>query len=572
MSEILEKVLSDFEDTATFARESLSVLNPKGLIVPMEFKPAQHRLENEIKKIRARKRPVRIVILKERRGGFSTGTAAIIYKETPFRAGQKSLIVAQDEKAVKESLFPMYDRFQTHYRPFRNIIAPPPLVSDRKDGLEWENDSSISIQTAKNLQGARSFGYRRIHLSEYAFYPHAKTLMVALMQTVPNDPDTIVIVESTANGLGNDFHKLYLRAKEGKTEWVALFFPWNEDPECSMPLDCAADVFQASLDDDERLMMLQYSLTLEQLNFRRWKIANDFEGDARMFQQEYPINDKEAFLVSGRPYFQVDAIAKQEGEPGFVGELRVEDVGMERKLLFRPNKGGALTVWERPDPYKHYVIGVDVSSGIDINLGLGTPDPDYSIASVGERESRAQVAQLRERIQPGALADYVYQLGKWYNWAYVVPEVNAKIGIAFLERLLDLGYPPERIYKRKYADKVKKTVTEKFGWLSTEGTRVQVLEAYNTALNEGSVILRSDISIQELYSFVIKPIGRAEAAEGSHDDCVFGDGYMIIGFNSAPKFEHSTDRKVKVIRTGTKREQVVRAHYNWNQNEDDGDW
>jgi hypothetical protein len=572
MTAILNQVLLDFEDTATFARESLAVLNAKGRTVPMLLNPAQIKLDETIRKIRARKRPVRIVILKSRRAGFSTGVAATLFKETPFRTGQKTLIVAQEDKAVKESLFPMYDRFNTHYKPFRNIIALPKLVSDRQDGLEWENESSISIQTAKNLQGARSFGYRRVHLSEYAFYPNAKTLMTGLMQTVPNDPDTIVIVESTANGMGNDFEKLYNRAKTGKTEWVALFFPWHEDPNCTMTLEVPADVFQVSLDDDERLMMLQYHLTLEQLNFRRWKIANDLDGDPRMFQQEYPINDKEAFLVTGRPYFMVDTIQRQQPEAGAVGELRIEQVGMREELVFRPNPRGALTVWKRPDPAKHYVIGVDPAGGKDINLGVGNPDPDFSVASVGERDLREQVAQLRERIQPSALADYVYELGRWYNWAYVVAEVNAKIGVAFIDRLLALNYPPARIYKRKYLDRAGQPVSEKFGWYADEGTRNQLLGYYSQALLAGRVIIKSDVSIQELFSFVIHPDGKPAAAIGSHDDCVFGDGYMIVGFNQAPVFEHQGARKVEVIRGQTMRQQVVRQYMGAGQMDDEEGW
>ena len=62
--------------------------------------------------------------------------AATLFKETPFRAGQKTLIIAQDAEAVEKSLFPMYDRFNTHYRMFRNVVALPKLVSNRK---EWQD-------------------------------------------------------------------------------------------------------------------------------------------------------------------------------------------------------------------------------------------------------------------------------------------------------------------------------------------------------------------------------------------------------------------------------------------------
>lgn len=569
MSEILNQVLEDFQDTATFARESLSILTKQGKIVSMNFTDQQHKLDRTIKKIRDRNKPVRLVICKYRRGGFSSGTAAIIYKETVFRSGQESLVVAHEGKAVKESLFPMYSRFNSTYRPFRNIIILPELVSNRKDGLDYSNGSSISIQTANNLEAARSFNYRKVHLSEFAFYRNARTLMAALMQTIPDDPDTVVIVESTANGLGNDFHNLYQLAKSGKSEWVALFFGWNEDKENVRQLDEPADKFQSSLSDDEKLLMIQYSLSLEQLNWRRYTIANKCNSDTRLFQQEYPINDIEAFLVTGRPYFLIDTIQRQQPEPGFVGELKIEQVSMREQLVFRPNKGGALTVWERPDPHKHYVIGVDPAGGADINEGIGNPDPDFSVASVGERASREHAAQLRERIQPTALADYVYELGRWYNWAYVVPEVNSKIGVAFIDRLLAKGYPPARIYKRKYTDKQGQAVSEKFGWLSNEATRTQLLGYLQLALLEGTVILKSDVSVQELFSFVIHPDGKAAAALGSHDDCVFADGYMVVGFNQAPKFEHEGQRKVEVVRGQTMRQAVVRAHVGGRSSEDD---
>ena len=55
--------------------------------------------------------------------------------------------------------------------------------------------------------------------------------MLSLMQAVPHDPQTMVIIESTANGVGGEFHQQWLRAVRGESEFVPLFFPWWEHQE-----------------------------------------------------------------------------------------------------------------------------------------------------------------------------------------------------------------------------------------------------------------------------------------------------------------------------------------------------
>lgn len=562
---------ADFWDAPTFARESLSVANKQGAVVPMLYTSQQMKLWLTVKRIRAQKKPVRLVILKYRRGGFSTGVASLLYQETVFtlHGGQKTLIIAHEGKAVKDSLLPMYTRFQKTYKPFRGIIGAPALSSDRKDGLDFENESSITIQTANNLEGARSFNFRRVHLSEYAFYRNAKQLMTGLMQTVPPDPDTIVIVESTANGLGNDFYKLYQQAKSGKTDWQALFFAWHEDAENWKELDQPPDIFQASLSDEETLLMQQYDLSLEQMYWRRWKIDNDFNGDILSFQQEYPINDREAFLVSGRPRFQIASIDRLQPVEGITGELIRQQVGLELKTLFQPNRGGVLTVWKRPEAKKQYVIGADTSRGIDINLGVGTADPDYSVAQVIDRDSREQVAILRGRLTPAEFAEYVNALGKAYNFAFIVPESNGE-GKATVDALTNLHhYRLDRIYKRKLPDRAGNVRTELLGWETTVASRPKLISALDEALRQNTLIINSDVTQQELYSFVIKSTesgSRAEHAEGSHDDCVLSLALAVIGLNEAPVFQ---EQEARAIQTATARSRVRESYFGSQQERDD---
>src|SRR5215813_3835328 len=76
-----------FADTRRFCAESLTVEDMQGRLVPFVWNPAQDKLDEAIRKQRAKRLPVRIMILKSRRVGFSTGVAGVIFKETAFVDG-----------------------------------------------------------------------------------------------------------------------------------------------------------------------------------------------------------------------------------------------------------------------------------------------------------------------------------------------------------------------------------------------------------------------------------------------------------------------------------------------------
>src|SRR5580698_7356575 len=58
---------------------------------------------------------------------------------------------------------------------------------------------------------------------------------------------------------------------------------------------------------------------------------------------------------------------------------------------------------------------------------------------------RAGSGQVRS-IRPGAFADYLARLGRWYNWAYLVPESN---DAGFIDAMVRTGYPLQQIYSRQ---------------------------------------------------------------------------------------------------------------------------
>lgn len=543
------EALQDFKDHATFCRESLEIRDKSGLQIPMELGPAQIRLAATIAKLRKESRPIRLIFLKARQVWVSTGFAAQCFHRIPFTAGQRALIVAHQKDAAA-NIFSYYAQFHNSYKPFRGKAGLPGDVaySEAKDGgyIRYANHSEISVATANNVRVGRSFSYRALHLSEFAFWTHPKILMDGLMQCVPDDPETMVLIESTANGMGNEFHRIWQRANDPADtdcEWTPIFFAWWEHPEYTRPLPCSSREFQDSLDNEEIGLVERFAVKLEQLSWRRWNIANKCNGSVETFHQECPSTPDEAFLASGRPRLSMVHLGRMPVMNGQRCELEVIDQGPSKRIVRVPSQNAPLEIFLPPKARHRYVCGVDTATGIDTAAvaGKSTPgyeDPDYSVGSLFDIDTGEQCAVARGRIQPGAFADLLYVVMWYYNWAYCVPEVNGE-GLAFLEALLRLGYPPGRIYHRlPTADEQfssgQEHIHEKLGWKTTTVTRPQLISKLDNAIREMGIFLYDKQTVSECRSFVYKPNGRIEHADGSHDDTVFGAGLAVVGIEAAP--------------------------------------
>jgi hypothetical protein len=539
-----DDIYHGFPDHERFCNESLMVQNKLGKLVPMYLGPAQKRLAQIVAKCQAKHKPVRIVCPKARQVWVSVGVAAHFFHGTPFISGQHTLVLANDQKTAL-NLMGHYARFYENYKPFASSILLPGLVKQNTTEMEWDNGAWIQCHTTRTLTIGRSFVLRRVHFSEAAYYADLKTTMASVMQAVPDDSNTMVVVESTANGVGNEFHRLCLSAAAGDSDWQLFFFAWWEHPEYARQIEGDRARFQTSLSADEREILRQYKLTLEQLNWRRWCIRNKLAGDAELFKQEYPSNFEEAFLASGRPRFDYQAVSRMPlVHDAAVGGLERNLYAGTHRLAFLPREHGELKLFFKPDPAKTYVIGADSAEGIDANEGHGESDPDWAVAVVRERETGDQAATLRARMEPGEFGRYLALLGWYFNNACIVPEANGP-GIATIDALLNADYAPGLIYhRRREADDDPQVRADKVGWKTTSVTRPQLISWYDAAIRELSITIRDPVVAQECRTFVIKPNGRAEAQKACHDDCVIADALTVVGMQQMPKPEAPGARTV----------------------------
>jgi hypothetical protein len=250
-----------------------------------------------------------------------------------------------------------------------------------------------------------------------------------------------------------------------ESEWLGLFMGWWEHPDNRMPLPVPREQFANSVTREERDLMGQFHLTYEQLAWRRYVIRNDFRGDLQAFQREHPATPEQAFTAAARNRFSIPDIQRMPIQrQALVGELGVQTVGLEERIVFLPGETGALRIYRMPEKGRVYACGADPSGGSDANDGKGRADPDWAVGQIGDRDTGEQCATLRRRCMPGEFGRYIHRLLRFYNMAQVALE-RTGAGVGSLEALLNCGYPMSLIYHRSVTyDQDPVVRSDKMGW------------------------------------------------------------------------------------------------------------
>ncbi|MGQ0670835.1 MAG: hypothetical protein ACT4PO_14390 [Actinomycetota bacterium] len=294
-----EDQLSRFRtDLAYYSAAALKIRTKAAELRWLMLNEPQRIVHRQIAEQRAATGRVRVLILKARQEGISTYVGARYFRSVTLWSQMHALVVAHKLEAAGE-LFGIYDRYNEHLAP---ELAPGKVSAQRKRELSFANGSQVKVETAGDPQAGRALTIQRLHASELAFWPHAEDTWTSLLQAVPRR-DSEVIVESTANGVGNLFHRLWTEAEAGASDWLPIFLPWWVHDEYAIECSHAErEEIARSADPFEReaqsggiaWQAAQHRLSPEQLAWRRATIRKNFSGDVRAFRQEYPATAEEA--------------------------------------------------------------------------------------------------------------------------------------------------------------------------------------------------------------------------------------------------------------------------------------
>lgn len=570
-------------DLPFYSASCLQIRDKEAKVHALRFNEAQSLVHKKLTEQYRKENRVRAIILKARQTGFSTYTAARFFRRIHLLPNQQSLVIAH-EKEPAQILFGIYDRFHAYLPPevsprTRYVSKQTQMVFDNPDdktrAVNPGLGSSVSIETANDAAVGRGATYQMVHASEVAFWQKPEEAWISLMQAVP-DNNSEVIIESTANGVGNFFHQMWLAAEEGANGYVPIFLPWWIHEEYSLPLteperryvfDSLDDLEKSYVNEGIQFEGVRHKLTLEQIAWRRQTIRDKLAGDERVFRQEYPATAEEAFLVSGNCFFDEDQLKKYQEicEPP---KARMNIVRVGSAVVAKRATFGYLRVWEMPDPKGLYVIAADTASGRQVSAksaSIGDPDQerggrDFSSADVYRVDTKKFVAQLHGRMAPEIFADQLFNLGLFYasgsnegmkrTPTKLAVENNHESGSTVLRILKeDLKYP--NLYYGRQINRRTNRTEQVLGWRTTGETRMPMLDELAAMVRNDAVTILNKDTIKEMFTFVRGQDGKPQAQEGAHDDRVISAAIALQIARAAriPLPRHYNE--VDLVPTGT---------------------
>ena len=332
------------------------------------------------------------------------------------------------------------------------------VVIWNKGNIELENGSKI-LASATSGSAVRGSSFNIIFLDEFAHVPSniAEQFFTSVYPTISSGESTKVLIVSTPLGM-NMFYKMWADALEKRNNYVPVEVHWSQVP-----------------GRDEK-----------------WK-------------QETIKNTSEVQFT-------------QEFECEFIGSTHtLINAAKLRTMVFKTpifSKNG-LDVYEEPIKNALYCMVVDTAQG---------KEQDYSAISIFDISQipYRQVAKYRSnQISPMLYPDIIFQIGKKYNMAWILLEVN-DVGSQVAETLhYDLEY--ENIIVSSMKGRAGQQVGGGFGKNIQLGIRTskQLKRIGCSTLKEmiesDKLIISDFDTISELTTFAVKH-NSYEAEEGSNDD------------------------------------------------------
>ena len=338
-------------DPAHFAINHLKIINLNDGLVPFELYPYQEEMFNHFNSNRF------TVVLACRQSGKSISSVAYLLWYAIFHPEKTVAVLANKGATAREMLSRvtlMLENLPFYLQPGCKVL--------NKGSIEFSNNSKI-FAAATSGSSIRGQSVNLLFLDEFAFVERAAEFYTSTYPVVSSGKDTKVIITSTANGIGNPFHKIWEGAVQGVNEYKPFRVDWWDVP-----------------GRDEA-----------------WKEETISNTSQIQFDQEFG----NTFFGTGNTLINADTLLNLKAS-------------RPKRIL----EGGDLLVYDEPRKGSQYVMCVDVSKG---------RGQDYSTFNVIDISSRPfkQVAVYRNNlISPLLFPDIIYKWATSYNQAYVVIESN----------------------------------------------------------------------------------------------------------------------------------------------------
>lgn len=478
------------------------------------------------------------LILKARQLGITWAAAGLALWYLLYKPGARVLVQSKNEDDAADVVDHVWEMFLSlalreledgssrDYSHLRNGVVVQKPGRNVRPHLDIEflhADGRVSQLNAMASTAGAGHGRTAalVILDEFSRHPYAREAWKAVVPAAgggaTEEKRAKVIVISTANGVsneqtgeGNFYHHLW--TQQATYGLATKFLPWNLNPE-----------------RDEA-----------------WYQRVAMKLPARDRGEQYPLNELEAFILSGDVYFDPEALAHYAEQP--LQELF-------RGLFIEPKPGAGQAVFERrqheqaealirvfqePLEGRAYAIAADVATG----RGL-----DYSAAHVIDLSTMKIVAHLHGRIDADTYARQLHYLGRWYNTALIAPEMGGGYGepiIVFLKDGKDGRPPYPRLYRHRAFDRHDRPQRDEWGFPMTTRTRPLVIGYLEKVLRERELEAIDAETLAELRTFVhAKTTPSPRAQEGTNDDRVLSLAIALELYRQRGHHERQKPRTVR---------------------------
>ncbi len=521
---------------------------------------------------------VQTLVLKHRKAGISTLIAALDYWHMRFIRDSTTFVIADlgghtDNIAAMVTLFWERDLCGQGSKDPRTWPLQRVPMPKNKKGLKLSNGSMMEMDSGENANPGTSGTINCCHMSENSKWRDPLSAETSLLNSIPRKGYAFIVKESTAYGL-NKFAQDCELAERGKSNWEFIFISWRD------MIDCRKELLpgeKLSLTQEENELVATYSLSDEQIKFRRSQI--ELLGSIQQFKQDFPLNSREPFLISGANYFDTSRVKARMDEVKFYAEWKQDGLDealvrfpeLAAKIKYHPaglrealsriedrcvapmpvalsgsdgittytrlpslgSDDGSGVMFRPPSSHRRYLVSVDVAEGIRSSEYTS----DLSVIEVFDTMRREQVFEWAGIYDEEITAHYAVLLGNLYGRATIVVEMNNKCGATLWAYLEKSGY--SRLF---YREKVSSQQTKREpGWYTSAGNKKEVCATLKLDFKNEDCVIHSLNLLEEMF-FFLDDHGKLAAASGKTDDRIMAASVNLTVISLSPELRQPINR------------------------------
>ena len=415
------------KDPAYFCRKYVKVIHLDKGLVPFKLYPYQEKMFEHFNDNRFN------IVLACRQSGKSISSVGYLLWYALFHPEKTIAILANKGMTAREMLARV--TLMLENLPF---FLQPGCKALNKGSIELSNNSRI-IAAATSGSSIRGMSVNLLFLDEFAFVENAAEFYTSTYPVISSGKDTKVIITSTANGIGNTYHKIWEGAVQGVNEYKPFRVDWWDVP-----------------GRDEK-----------------WKEQTVANTSTLQFDQEF-----------GNTFFGT-------GNTLIEGQVLLD---LRSRNPISHHEGGSLLIYEEPVEDHMYIMTVDVSKG------RGQDYSTFTVIDVSQRPFKQVCVYRNNSISPILYPNVIYKYANLYNEAYVIIE-NNDAGMLVCQGLYqDLEYENIHLESAVKADAIGVTMNRKTKRIGCSGIK-DILETNKLEIVDENTIMEISTFVSKGQSY-----------------------------------------------------------------------